>query len=525
MPQAALGITSISPVSGPSTGGTVVTISGYGFKKSTGIKFGGVVSPKVVLINSTLIYATTPSMPAGTVTVSVTGTNRRTTLSDPQSAILSNAFTFVGGPVILTVNPSSGPSAGGTLVSIAGSGLDSASTVLFDNVPAVISDSSNAPSQLIVVAPAGVVGNADIRVVAPDGQFSVAAGAYTYTGAVVSIGSVSPATGTASGGTTVTIFGSGFVSGATVDFGANPGTGVIFVSSSELQVTSPAHAAGAVDIVVTNPDNSTATLTNGFSYTAAAYLFSDDFEGRDMSKWSSYGYAVQSAIKNNGSYAAQGHYVICGDSSNPACGAAVQDNNVAFEKVYDTVGIPEIFVRGCFRIQTPEAGASHYLQRKLFYFTAGCFGCSMFPNGDPWSIIVGTWQTNPNQWGALGPGPMYMTWALQNTPIGGSSSMVWPDSFTGPALAVDYDTFYSLELRVKYNTALTAPWNGEVQIWIDGTSVYNAAGWSLNRQYNNYHLRMFRFGCQANRDNYDIVNEYRQWDDIVLATSYIGPPA
>ena len=91
--------------------------------------------------------------------------------------------------------------------------------------------------------------------------------AVTVVGAPPSIASVSPTSGTTSGGTSVTISGSGFVSGATVTFGGTAAT-VTALTATSITVTTPAHAAGAVSVVVTDPSGQIATLANGFTYAA-----------------------------------------------------------------------------------------------------------------------------------------------------------------------------------------------------------------------------------------------------------------
>jgi hypothetical protein len=65
----------------------------------------------------------------------------------------------------------------------------------------------------------------------------------------------------------VTITGTGFQSGATVTFGGTAATNVTVVSSTSITATTPAHAAGAVNVVVSDSGGS-GTLTNGFTYTA-----------------------------------------------------------------------------------------------------------------------------------------------------------------------------------------------------------------------------------------------------------------
>ncbi len=84
---------------------------------------------------------------------------------------------------------------------------------------------------------------------------------------VMEIISIQPTQGPVQGGTRVTISGKGFVEGSSVSFGANDSTDEQFLSSYQLQATTPASAApGAVTVVVRTPGGKTATLPNGFSY-------------------------------------------------------------------------------------------------------------------------------------------------------------------------------------------------------------------------------------------------------------------
>ena len=78
---------------------------------------------------------------------------------------------------------------------------------------------------------------------------------------------VVPSTGSTAGGATVKLVGTGFTPGMTATFG---GTKVSARSDSRSPTTfyieSPAHAAGTVDLVVTNPDGQSQRLTSGYTY-------------------------------------------------------------------------------------------------------------------------------------------------------------------------------------------------------------------------------------------------------------------
>ncbi|MFM8305456.1 MAG: IPT/TIG domain-containing protein [Actinomycetota bacterium] len=81
---------------------------------------------------------------------------------------------------------------------------------------------------------------------------------------------VSPSSGPTGGGTSITIDGSGFVSGATVRVGTSACTNVVFVDSTRITCDTPAGTTGVADVTVTNPDTLSATATGAFTYVAPA---------------------------------------------------------------------------------------------------------------------------------------------------------------------------------------------------------------------------------------------------------------
>ena len=82
-----LSVTALSPNTGPSTGGTLVTITGAGFMAGARVSFGGTsVSPAG--LNSTSISVTTPQHPSGLVDIVVTN-------PDGQSITPATGFTYV----------------------------------------------------------------------------------------------------------------------------------------------------------------------------------------------------------------------------------------------------------------------------------------------------------------------------------------------------------------------------------------------------------------------------------------------
>ena len=82
-----------------------------------------------------------------------------------------------------------------------------------------------------------------------------------------------PSFGPTAGGTVLTIVGSNFRAPATVMVGGVAATGVVVVNAGTINATTGPHPAGTVDIVVTNPDSQSATLTNGFTYSSGAGFY------------------------------------------------------------------------------------------------------------------------------------------------------------------------------------------------------------------------------------------------------------
>jgi hypothetical protein len=82
----------------------------------------------------------------------------------------------------------------------------------------------------------------------------------------VTVTSVVPPAGSTFGGQPVTVNGTGFVTGAAVTFGGSAATNIVVVNSTKITAKTPAHAGGAVNVTVTNPDTGSGTLTNGYTY-------------------------------------------------------------------------------------------------------------------------------------------------------------------------------------------------------------------------------------------------------------------
>ena len=88
--------------------------------------------------------------------------------------------------------------------------------------------------------------------------------------AAPTISSIAPTSGPTVGGTEFSILGNNFQSGATVTIGGATATDVNVTDANTITATTPAGSAGTADVVVTNPDSQSATLTGGFTYSEPA---------------------------------------------------------------------------------------------------------------------------------------------------------------------------------------------------------------------------------------------------------------
>jgi uncharacterized repeat protein (TIGR01451 family) len=117
---------------------------------------------------------------------------------------------------------------------------------------------------------------------------------------------LSPNQGSDAGGTNVTITGSGFVNGGSlaVSFGGNAATAVSFVNSTTITCTTPLHAAGVVDVVLTNGDGQPTTATNGFTYLAPTDIAISGSAPSSATNGGTFTYTT--VVTNNGPAAAAG---------------------------------------------------------------------------------------------------------------------------------------------------------------------------------------------------------------------------
>jgi len=207
-----------------------------------------------------------------------------------------------------------------------------------------------------------------------------------------------------------------------------------------------------------------------------------------------------------------------GDPPSTTTGCRSQHQDDTHAVVFsDTNGFSHFFQRAYFKIKPVESGAYTELGRKLFY------DHDVLSGPDNWSTILSVVDLPSDGW--PGAGPLKLTWGIQNAPLGGGSWTLDCGStspITGIGCAMQYDTWYSIELEIKNNTNPSSPWNGEARIWVNGEMVFAGTGGDFNRA-SSYTLKRFDFGEMADRPTWEVVNEHRCLDSVKMSDSYIGP--
>jgi hypothetical protein len=267
---ASMRIDAVVPDFGPTAGGTTVTISGAGFTslQDTEVRFGAAPAVITELPDSgTIVCETPPAAAAGSVDVTVASSNGE--------AVLPDGFLYYAPLALDSVNPASGPLAGGTLVELKGAGFTNPEdmTVLFGEDSGTSVNVLDSETLSCVTPAAAAPGAVDVMITRFEGaENATLSGAFTYLPppSPPKIDSIVPASGSVTGGTPVTISGDFFTAAGTeVAIGGRPLQSAVVQGATTITGTTPAgQALGPVDVTVTTP-HGRAVLPNGFSYTAA----------------------------------------------------------------------------------------------------------------------------------------------------------------------------------------------------------------------------------------------------------------
>jgi formylglycine-generating enzyme required for sulfatase activity len=319
-PVEALTLASVSPPSGPTSGGTAITLTGTNLTGATSVTVGGSAATGVQVVNATTVTAVTPVGALGARDVSVTTPDGTATLAGGftyQNQVVAgdecaSALTAViGANAFSTVSMTTSPDpvdesqCPNTFLDWGAANKDvwfrfvtpsSGTLTLSTCDPASFDTSMVLYSGLSCGTKVQIACNGDAAATASCqtyysriGPVSVTAGTiywiriggYTdpdtgvpasglgtltvqYT-ADLTLASVSPASGPMSGGTAITLTGTNLTGAMSVTVGGSAATGVQVVNFTTVTAVTPAGTVGARDVSVTTL-NGTATLAGGFTY-------------------------------------------------------------------------------------------------------------------------------------------------------------------------------------------------------------------------------------------------------------------
>jgi PKD domain/IPT/TIG domain len=241
-------VSSVSPASGTMTGGTPIRIIGTGFVSGAKVEIGQgsgvgpttIPASNVVVVSPTEITATTGGLAKPGIW--------NLFVIDSGGASLANSgddYTYTG-PRVSSVSPASGTVNGGTPIRIIGTGFVAGATVEIGQGNGVGPTAIQA-TEVVVVSSTEITaktggpakaGTFNLFVI-DSGGTSPANTSDDYTYTAVTVSSVSPASGSVSGGTPIRIVGTGFVSGAKVEIGQGSGAGPTAIQASNVVVVSP----------------------------------------------------------------------------------------------------------------------------------------------------------------------------------------------------------------------------------------------------------------------------------------------
>ena len=261
-------VTSVSPTSGPVSGGTDVTVTGTDFLPGARVFFGpsdgssnlsaDLPAIPTEWLSATSLLVTSPPGVVGATNVVVVN-------PDSQYGVLASGaaghFSYTGtAPSVSSVVLSSGTSLGGVSVTVNGAGFLANADVEFVDAT-MVGASSNG------VAVSTFSGGGTLNVASTAG-FPVSGSVSVATSTGVAVVSYTALTATAFTGA-ATISGGGTLATGGAVSASTAAQNVVVNSDTKITATTPAHPAGAVAVQVRNVGGGVTTLASAYTFTAA----------------------------------------------------------------------------------------------------------------------------------------------------------------------------------------------------------------------------------------------------------------
>lgn len=270
-------VTNVSPNSTYIGASASVTVTGWDFADASQVLFGNVPGTHLVVApNGESLTVDAPiSHAVGSVDVTIVGPTGTSAVTPHDSFTYEEPVPAPAGPVVTGLSSHSGPLAGGTVLSIEGTGLSGATSVQFGaNAGTNLVSVGDGSTSLRVTVPAATTpGPVDVIVTTPAGTSAITpSDAYDYvasgsTNSGPTVTGLSASSGSVDGGDVITITGTDLSGLTAVTFGGAPSTGLNALGADSVTAKVPPHAAGTVDVIVTTTNGSSApTIADNFTF-------------------------------------------------------------------------------------------------------------------------------------------------------------------------------------------------------------------------------------------------------------------
>ncbi|EED17334.1 hansenula MRAKII killer toxin-resistant protein 1 precursor, putative [Talaromyces stipitatus ATCC 10500] len=235
-------VTGLTPAAGPIAGGNTVTITGSNFSNATAVTFDGILASSFAILQPTQIVAVAPPATAVKVASVVVTTPGGSSTPGPGSE-----YAYTTAPSTISVSPALGSTAGGDTVTIIGSGFRGTTSVDFGTTPAT-SFTVFSNTEINAITPAHFIGTVPIVITSSGGTNSTLSFSFVMPPVLTSI---APTSGSAAGGTVVSITGQNLASSLNVNFGHTAVVPTSIIDDNTVTAISPAGTAGVIAVTVT----------------------------------------------------------------------------------------------------------------------------------------------------------------------------------------------------------------------------------------------------------------------------------
>ncbi|MFC4245373.1 IPT/TIG domain-containing protein [Gryllotalpicola reticulitermitis] len=257
-------LTGITPEAGPIEGGTKVAFTGYSLNWVSTVTFGGLEATSLNHSNDgNALTAVTPPHASGPVTIALKSIGGHGEVNVP------HGFEYTASIAVDSMSPARVPTKGGTIVTVTGANLDKVDSIEIAGPGGEVIPVTVAPgpdrSSLTFVTPPHSPQDMLVTYLHDQGKQDVLGPHLVYAEAPT-VTDISPAKGPTSGGTGVTLTGTGFDDVTEVTFGDIAATDISASSGGrQLTVRVPGHSAGKVSIGLASPLGNV-TVKDAYTY-------------------------------------------------------------------------------------------------------------------------------------------------------------------------------------------------------------------------------------------------------------------